>query len=63
MEINKGEIEQDKGIALYEEEMRERTSEAVLLSRQACFDAHDWKSLNADSAIIARRLERAVSKS
>ncbi|KAL2869476.1 FAD-dependent oxidoreductase [Aspergillus lucknowensis] len=42
-------------IDAYESEMRERTQRAVRLSRQACFDAHDWESLNEDSAILARR--------
>jgi hypothetical protein len=37
---------------MYETEMRERTRRAVLLSRQACLDAHDWDQLNEDSAIL-----------
>ncbi|KAG4411684.1 hypothetical protein IFR04_015182 [Cadophora malorum] len=43
----------------FETEMRERTSWAVLMSRQACLDAHDFSSLNADSAILARRAVKA----
>lgn len=39
----------------YEAEMRERTSAAVLLSRQACLDAHDWAGLNENSAVLKRR--------
>ncbi|OJJ08363.1 hypothetical protein ASPVEDRAFT_89588 [Aspergillus versicolor CBS 583.65] len=39
----------------YEAEMRERAQAAVLLSRQACLDAHDWESLNENSAILKRR--------
>ncbi|OJJ53380.1 hypothetical protein ASPSYDRAFT_162610 [Aspergillus sydowii CBS 593.65] len=39
----------------YEAEMRERGQAAVLLSRQACLDAHDWESLNENSAILKRR--------
>jgi hypothetical protein len=35
--------------------MRDRTSWAVLMSRQACLDAHDFKNLNEGSAILARR--------
>jgi 2-polyprenyl-6-methoxyphenol hydroxylase-like FAD-dependent oxidoreductase len=39
----------------YEKEMRDRTSRAVLLSRQACKDAHDWSRLDETSAILTRR--------
>ncbi|KAL2836317.1 hypothetical protein BJY01DRAFT_59267 [Aspergillus pseudoustus] len=42
-------------ITEYEAEMRERTTRAVKLSHQACLDAHDWASLNENSAILARR--------
>ncbi|KAF2731408.1 FAD-binding domain-containing protein [Polyplosphaeria fusca] len=39
----------------YEAEMRERTHDAVLLSRQACLDAHDLDSLSPDSPLVSRR--------
>lgn len=39
----------------YEAELRERTSVAVLLSRQACLDAHDWSGLNENSAVLKKR--------
>lgn len=39
----------------FETEMRERTSRAVRLSRQACLDAHDWKRLDETSAILTKR--------
>ena len=39
----------------FEEEMRTRTKHAVLMSRQACFDAHDWESLDENCAILTRR--------
>ncbi|RFN47027.1 hypothetical protein FIE12Z_8753 [Fusarium flagelliforme] len=39
----------------YESELRERTSVAVLLSRQACLDAHDWDGLNENSAVLKKR--------
>ncbi|KAL3447629.1 hypothetical protein BJX65DRAFT_307695 [Aspergillus insuetus] len=42
-------------ITEYETEMRERGQRAVQLSHQACLDAHDWASLNENSAILARR--------
>ncbi|CAF3568889.1 unnamed protein product [Fusarium graminearum] len=44
-----------KAIDEYETELRERTSVAVLLSRQACLDAHDWEGLNANSAVLKKR--------
>ena len=39
----------------YEAEMRERARPAVLLSREACLGAHDFNSLNQDSAVLRRR--------
>ncbi|CAG8088667.1 unnamed protein product [Penicillium olsonii] len=39
----------------YELEMRERTRRAVQLSRQACRDAHNWASLDGNSAILTKR--------
>jgi hypothetical protein len=51
----KGCKSQKTEIEAFEREMRDRTSWAVRMSRQACFDAHDFKSLNKDSAILARR--------
>ncbi|KAL2075556.1 hypothetical protein VTL71DRAFT_499 [Oculimacula yallundae] len=52
-------ISQKQAIDLCEVEMRERASWAVAKSRQACFDAHDFKSLNKDSAILARRVGKS----
>ncbi|KAH7000118.1 hypothetical protein EDB80DRAFT_103639 [Ilyonectria destructans] len=49
------EVELKVGIDEYEAELRERTSTAVLLSRQACLDAHDWAGLNENSAVLKRR--------
>ncbi|KAH6663984.1 hypothetical protein F5X68DRAFT_161232 [Plectosphaerella plurivora] len=39
----------------YEAELRERTSVAALLSRQACIDAHNFPGLNENSAVLKRR--------
>ncbi|KAG5976151.1 hypothetical protein E4U55_007470 [Claviceps digitariae] len=42
----------------YEQEMRDRTGGeqgAVMLSRQACLDAHDFHALNENSAVLRRR--------
>lgn len=39
----------------YEEEMQTRTHTAVLLSRQACIDAHDLNNLTPDSPLVSKR--------
>lgn len=56
--VSKGKVPQFESIQQYETEMRERTSWAVLMSRQACLDAHDFKNLKKDSAILARRAKQ-----
>ncbi|RDW77439.1 hypothetical protein BP6252_05492 [Coleophoma cylindrospora] len=58
LKTHQGEIIQKDAILEFEKEMRERTSWAVMMSRQACMDAHDFKRLNKDSAILARRAEK-----
>ncbi|PNP82903.1 hypothetical protein FNYG_03781 [Fusarium nygamai] len=45
----------NEAIDEYEAELRERTEVAVLLSRQACLDAHDWAGLNENSAVLKKR--------
>ena len=40
----------------YTEEMITRTRPAVLNSRQACLDAHEYKAINDDSPLIKRRI-------
>jgi 2-polyprenyl-6-methoxyphenol hydroxylase-like FAD-dependent oxidoreductase len=45
----------------YEAELRQRTNPAVLLSRQACLDAHDFNGLNQHSAVLKRRAIDATS--
>ncbi|KAK1987292.1 hypothetical protein LZ30DRAFT_702929 [Colletotrichum cereale] len=42
-------------VEVYEAEMRPRTRAAVLLSRQACLDAHDLKALTPDSPLVSKR--------
>ncbi|PYH46055.1 FAD-dependent oxidoreductase [Aspergillus saccharolyticus JOP 1030-1] len=44
-----------EAIEEYEAEMRLRTRRAVLLSRQACFEAHAWDQLHEHSAILTKR--------
>ncbi|KAL6365704.1 hypothetical protein LRP88_01705 [Fusarium phalaenopsidis] len=50
----------EEAIGEYETELRERTSVAVLLSRQACLDAHDWAGLNENSAVLKKRAVTGV---
>jgi hypothetical protein len=42
-------------MAEFQEEVRERAGQAVLLSRQACLDAHDLKGLKDDSPLVSAR--------
>lgn len=53
--VYKGGQSTEEAILQYEKELRSRTSAAVLLSRQACLDAHDWAGLNEHSAVLKRR--------
>ncbi|KAG6036030.1 hypothetical protein E4U41_005834 [Claviceps citrina] len=60
--IHAGETTLKAGIDEYEAEMRDRTGGedgAVMLSRQACLDAHDFHGLNQDSAVLRRRAIKA----
>lgn len=50
-----GEDTQANLIAEYENEVLSRTHDAVLLSRQACLDAHDFHALKSDSPLVSRR--------
>ncbi|UNI17882.1 Gentisate 1,2-dioxygenase [Purpureocillium takamizusanense] len=54
-EVYAGDKGREEAIVEYEEEMRERAAPAVLLSRQACLDAHDYHGLNENSAVLKRR--------
>jgi 2-polyprenyl-6-methoxyphenol hydroxylase-like FAD-dependent oxidoreductase len=53
--VHTGEISQVEGIKLYEAEMQERGHAAVLRSRQAAFDAHDWDAIIDTSPLIGFR--------
>lgn len=50
-----GEKSTEEAIESYEKEMVARAGPAVLLSRQACLDAHDYHGLNENSAVLKRR--------
>lgn len=53
--IDAGQISQESGIGNFEAEMRPRAHDAVLLSRQACLDAHDLNNLKPDSPLVSKR--------
>lgn len=40
----------------YEREMIRRTAPAVLTSRRACMDAHDYQSIDDQSPLVSRRV-------
>ncbi|RYC62294.1 hypothetical protein CHU98_g3907 [Xylaria longipes] len=46
---------QGQALEDFEAEMRVRAHQAVLLSRQACLDAHDIANLGPDSPLVSRR--------
>lgn len=54
-EVYSGAKSRQDAMVEYEAEMRERTSVAVLWSREACIGAHDYHSLDEKSAILRRR--------
>ncbi|KAL8913331.1 MAG: hypothetical protein Q9171_001808 [Xanthocarpia ochracea] len=45
-----------QAIDTYEAEMIQRTAPAVLTSRRACLDAHDYKSISDESPLVSRRV-------
>lgn len=49
----------ENAVTRYEEEMRARTADAVLLSTQACLDAHNLNALRPDSPIVSKRAKVA----
>ncbi|KAE8441128.1 hypothetical protein EG329_005840 [Mollisiaceae sp. DMI_Dod_QoI] len=48
-------VSRKEAIETYEKQLRERTHDAVLLSRQACLDAHNLKALNSNSPLVSKR--------
>jgi 2-polyprenyl-6-methoxyphenol hydroxylase-like FAD-dependent oxidoreductase len=53
--VQDGRKPQKQALEGYESELRQRTNPAVLLSRQACLDAHDFNGLNQHSAVLKQR--------
>lgn len=58
--VHTGEKTRSEAIDTYEKEMKERAAPAVLLSRQACLDAHDFHGLNENSAVLKKRAINAA---
>ena len=46
-----------EAIEAYEEEMIERAGPAVLTSRRACLDAHDYDRINDQSPLVSKRVK------
>lgn len=44
-------------IDAYEEEMIQRTGPAVLTSRRACLDAHEYARINDQSPLVSKRVK------
>ena len=53
--IHSGEINPEDGLKVYETEMQERGHAAVLKSRQAAYDGHDWDAITDASPLIGAR--------
>jgi hypothetical protein len=51
-----------KVVDAYQGEMISRSAPAVMMSRQACLDAHDYKSINDNSPLISRRVVQQRDK-
>ncbi|PQE07869.1 hypothetical protein CJF32_00002996 [Rutstroemia sp. NJR-2017a WRK4] len=59
--VKAGEISQKEAIEAYEAEMKPRAQEAVLKSRQAALDAHNWEALTEASPTIGGRIPPATA--
>lgn len=49
-------VARQDAINTYEQEMIQRTKTAVLTSRRACMDAHDYTRINDQSPLISKNL-------
>lgn len=54
--LRRGIVTQKDAINTYEAEMRPRAVDAVLKSRRACLDAHEWQKITDDSPFIGARI-------
>ncbi|CAG8953772.1 hypothetical protein HYFRA_00006663 [Hymenoscyphus fraxineus] len=61
IKVKSGEVDQKRAIEVYEEEMKPRCKAAVLKSRQACLDGHNWNHITDDSPLIGGRWPPATA--
>jgi 2-polyprenyl-6-methoxyphenol hydroxylase-like FAD-dependent oxidoreductase len=59
--VHAGEISQVEGIKVYETERQGRGHAAVLRSRQAAFDGHDWEAIQDSSPLVGVRFPPATA--
>lgn len=55
LSIYKGEVSQAAALDEFDRQVGVRTRDGVLLSRQACLDAHDFHALKSDSPLVSKR--------
>jgi hypothetical protein len=55
LSIYKGQALQVAALDEFDKQVAVRTREGVLLSRQACLDAHDLNALKSDSPLVSKR--------
>ena len=61
VKVKNGEIKQEYGVFVYEEEMKKRCHEAVLKSRAAAVEGHTWEKIVDDSPLIGGRWPPATA--
>lgn len=59
--VRSGEINQKQAIQAYEEEMKPRGEAAVLKSRQACVEGHQWERITEESPLVGGRWPPATA--
>lgn len=51
----KRDVSRAQAITEYERELRNRSKRGVMMSRQACMDAHDFHALRDDSPLLSMK--------
>jgi hypothetical protein len=55
LSIYEGKSSQASALDEFDKQVGVRTRDGVLLSRQACLDAHDYHALKSDSPLVSKR--------
>ena len=55
LSIHGGKVSQPAALSDFDKQVAARTKPGVLLSREACLDAHDLGALKHDSPLVSRR--------